>query len=129
MQNNSSLYAQASAAAARKDKLTAKKLLDVLIFNEPGNEQAWLLLVEMVDDINEESDCLQHALALNPLDPAAQQKYDELLHRHPKLAELDPAKAGDYAKVKAAKKAEAKAAKKAKAAEKAQEAKAARKKA
>ena len=119
METNPSLYAQASAAAARKDKPAARKLLDRLIFNEPNNEQAWLLLADMVDDINEESDCLQHVLAINPLNPVAQQKYDSLLHHHPNLAKLDPAKAGDYEKARAA----AKAAKKAEKAEKAQAAK------
>ena len=123
METNPSLYAQASAAAARKDKPAARKLLDRLIFNEPNNEQAWLLLADMVDDINEESDCLQHVLAINPLNPVAQQKYDNLLHHHPNLSKLDPAKTGDYEKAKvaakAAKKAAAKAAKKAEKAEKA----------
>ena len=76
MENHSSLYTQASAAAARKDKLAAKKLLDELIFHEPGNEQAWLLLADMVDNINEESDCLQHALAIDPENQVARQKYD-----------------------------------------------------
>jgi hypothetical protein len=128
MENSQTLFARANEAAGRKDKPTARKLLDELIFFEPGNEEAWLLLSKVVDDLNEVSDCLQHVLAINPNNQAARQKYDDLLRRHPNLAELDPAKAADYAKAKAAKKAEVRAAKKAekaeaKAAKKAEEAK------
>jgi hypothetical protein len=114
MDNNKNLFDRASAAAAHKDKPAARKLLDELIFFEPGNEEAWLLLSKVVDDLNEVSDCLQHVLALNPNHPDARQKYDELLKRHPNLAKLDPVKAADYEKAKAAKKAEEKASKKAK---------------
>jgi phage baseplate assembly protein W len=67
----------------------------------------------VVDDLNEVSDCLQHVLALNPGNQVARQKYEALLHRHPNLAALDPAKAGDYEKAKAAAKAAKKAAAKA----------------
>jgi len=77
MEDSPSLYARASEAAGHGDKLTAKNLLDELIFNEPNNEQAWLLLSGVVDDANEVSDCLQHALAINPQDQVAQQKYEE----------------------------------------------------
>ncbi len=118
MENRQALFARASEAAARKDKPTAKKLLDELIFHEPGNEEAWLLLSKVVDHLNEVSDCLQHILALNPHNQAARQKYDELLSRHPHLAELDPAIAADYEKAKAAKRDAAKAAKKAEKAKK-----------
>jgi hypothetical protein len=113
MGNSQALFSRASEAAAAKDKPIARKLLDELIFFEPDNEEAWLLLSKVVDDLNEVSDCLQHVLALNPNHQAARAKYDELLNRHPTLARLDPAKAADYEKAKAAKKAEAKAAKKA----------------
>jgi len=104
MVDSPSLYTRASEAAARGDKLTAKNLLDELIFNEPGNEQAWLLLSGVVEDLNEVCDCLQHALAINPQDQAAQQKYDELLRRVPELAELDPAKVAATKKAEEAKK-------------------------
>ncbi len=113
MQDRQTLFTRASEALTRKDKPTARKLLDELIFFEPDNEEAWLLLSKVVDHLNEVSDCLQHVLALNPHNQAARQKYDELLRRHPHLAELDPARAAEYAKAKAAKKAEARAAKKA----------------
>jgi len=101
MEDSPSLYTRASEAPARGYKLTAKNLLDELIFNEPDNEQAWLLLSGVVEDLNEVCDCLQHALAINPQDQVAQQKYDELLRRVPELAELDPAKV-EEAKKKAA---------------------------
>jgi hypothetical protein len=124
MENNLSLLAQAGAAAGRKDKLTARKLLDELVFYEPGNEQAWLLLAEMVDDLNEVTDCLQHALAINPHNQATRDKYENLLLRHPKLVELDPVKAAAAKAVRDAEKAgKAKKAKAARAAAKAEKAK------
>jgi len=113
MEDNPSLFARASEAVTRGDKLTARKLLDELVFNEPGNEQAWLLLAQLVDDQNEECDCLQHVLALNPKNTAAQQKYDDLLRRFPELAELDPVKvAAAKAEADKAEEAEVEAAKK-----------------
>jgi DNA-binding SARP family transcriptional activator len=104
MEDSPSLYARASQAAARGDKLTAKSLLDEVIFNDPNNEPAWLLLSDLVEDLNEVSDCLQHALAINPQDKAAQQKYDALLQRVPELAELDPTKIAEAKKAEEAKK-------------------------
>jgi hypothetical protein len=92
MEDSPSLFTQASEAAARGDKLAAKNLLDELVFSEPNNGQAWLLLAEVVEDRNEECDCLQQALAINPQNAAAQQKYDDLLRHFPELAELDPVK-------------------------------------
>ncbi len=109
MQTKTSLYAQASEAIQRKDRLTARKLLDELIFHEPNNEQAWLLLAEAVEHLNEKTDCLQHALAINPQNQVTRQKYDELLRRHPKLVELDPVKGPAAAAASAAAKAAAKA--------------------
>jgi len=104
MADGNPLYAQASAAAAGGDKVTAKNLLDELIFNEPDNEQAWLLLADIVEDLNEISDCLQHALAINPHDQVAQKKYADLLRRVPELAELDPAMVAAAKKAEEAKK-------------------------
>ena len=77
MDDSSSLYVRASEAAGRGDKLTAKNLLDELMLNDPNNEQAWLLLSDLVEDLNEVADCLQHALAINPQDQVARQKYEE----------------------------------------------------
>lgn len=98
------LYTRASEAAAHGDKVTAKNLLDEVIFNDPNNEPAWLLLSDLVEDLNEVSDCLQHVLAINPQDQAAQQKYAALLQRVPELAELDPAKVAAAKKAEEAKK-------------------------
>ena len=92
MADSNPLYAQASAAAAGGDKVTARNLLDELIFNNSENEQAWLLLADMVEDLNEVYDCLQHVLALNPQNQAARQKLEALLIRVPELGELNPAK-------------------------------------
>ena len=102
MADSNPLYAQASQAAASGDKVTARSLLDELIFEQPDNEQAWLLLADMVEDLNEVYDCLQHVLAIDPHNQAARQKLEELLIRVPELADLDP----DKEKAEAAKKAE-----------------------
>ena len=111
MGDNSSLFAKASEAAARGDKLTAKNLLDELVFSEPNNELAWLLLAEVVEDSHEECDCLQHVLAINPKNTAARQSYDDLLRRFPVLWELDPVKiAADKAEKAKAEAAEVEAA-------------------
>lgn len=92
MADSNPLYARASQAAASGDKTTARGWLDELIVDEPDNAQAWLLLADMVEDLNEVYDCLQHVLALNPQNQAARQKLEALLIRIPELAELDPAK-------------------------------------
>jgi len=92
MDDDSSLFTRASQAAANGDKDTARNLLDELIVNQPDNEQAWLLLADMVEDLNEVDDCLQHVLAINPQNQAARQKLATLLIRLPELVDLDPAK-------------------------------------
>jgi len=50
MENSLSLYARASEAVGGGGKLAAKRLLDELVFNEPKNEQAWLLLSKVAGD-------------------------------------------------------------------------------
>jgi len=92
MADSNPLYAQASQAAANGDKDTARSLLDKLIVDQPDNAQAWLLLADMVDDLNEVYDCLHQVLAIDPQNQAARQKLDALLKRVPELDDLDPAK-------------------------------------
>ena len=78
MNDPQSLFAQAKAAVERGYKITARTLLDELVFKDPKNEEAWLLLVEVVENENERVDCLQQVLAINPENAAAKQKYDQL---------------------------------------------------
>jgi BMFP domain-containing protein YqiC len=92
MADSQDLYTRASAAAADGEKGTARDLLDELIVEQPDNEQAWLLQADMVEDSNEEYDCLQHVLAINPHNQAARQKLEALLIRVPELDDLNPAK-------------------------------------
>jgi predicted Zn-dependent protease len=92
MADNQSLYARASQAAAGGDKVTAKSLLDELIVDQPDNAPAWLLLADMVEDLNEVYDCLQQVLVIDPQNQAARQKLEALLIRIPELDELNPAK-------------------------------------
>jgi len=56
MDNSQSLFARASAAAGSGNKLTAERLLDELVVTDPDNEQVWLLLAKVFDDMNEVSD-------------------------------------------------------------------------
>lgn len=92
MADSNPLYVRASQAAVSGDKVTARRLLDELIVDQPDNAQAWLLLADMVEDLNEVYDCLQHVLAIDPQNQPARQKLEALLIRVPELDELNPAK-------------------------------------
>ena len=92
MADSNPLYERASQAAASGDKVAARGWLDELIVDQPDNAPAWLLLADMVEDLNEVYDCLQHVLAIDPHNQAARQKLEALLIRVPELADLDPAK-------------------------------------
>jgi hypothetical protein len=102
MADSNPLYARASQAATSGDKVTARGWLDELIVEQPDNAPAWLLLADVVEDLNEVYDCLQHVLAIDPQNQAARQKLEALLTRVPELDELSPAKE----QAEAAKKAE-----------------------
>jgi Tfp pilus assembly protein PilF len=60
------LLARAKAALERGDKESARILLDDIVFRQPDNQQAWLLLAEVVENANEREDCLRQAQAIKP---------------------------------------------------------------
>jgi len=64
------ILANAKAAVERGDKDGARIMLDDLIFRNADNEQAWLLLVEVVTDSNEIEDCLRQVHRINPSNPS-----------------------------------------------------------
>ena len=61
MEDSPSLFVQAIEAAGRGDKSTAKCLLYELIYYEPCNRQAWLLLSRVTEDPLEVEVCLRRA--------------------------------------------------------------------
>lgn len=68
------LLTQAIEAFNIGDKNRAKALLDELIIHEPANEEAWLLLAEVVEAPNEARDCLAQELKINPDNTQAREK-------------------------------------------------------
>jgi hypothetical protein len=70
MDDPQTILANARAAVERGDKDGARILLDDLIFRDPDNEQAWLLLAEVVTDSNEIKDCLRQVHRINPSNPS-----------------------------------------------------------
>lgn len=64
------ILANAKAAVERGDKDGARIMLDDLIFRNADNEQAWLLLAEVVTDSNEIEDCLRQVHRINPSNPS-----------------------------------------------------------
>jgi hypothetical protein len=87
---------QAEEAIERKEILKARGLLEDLVFNEPRNDQAWLLLSTVVEHRNEQIDCLRKALSINPNNSEAREMMDELapppgpLPEMPKPEQLPP---------------------------------------
>lgn len=63
---------QAGIAAVRsKDIATARRLLRVVVAEEPGNEQGWVWLASVCDTPQEAISHLQRALTINPKNTAA----------------------------------------------------------
>jgi hypothetical protein len=73
------LFTQASQAMQQGKKIQAKAMLDLIISRQPGSEQAWLLLSEVVEDENERADCLRQVLAINPGNLAASRRLFKLI--------------------------------------------------
>jgi hypothetical protein len=57
---------KAQYAADNGNKTLAKNLVDAVILNNPGSEEAWLMLSKLVDNPEEEADCLRRAVSINP---------------------------------------------------------------
>jgi hypothetical protein len=79
------LYSQAMEAVKNGQKVKARQLLDDLVVREPRNENAWLLLSEMVEHKNELIDCLTQVITINSQNKIALEKLQQILpHPIPK---------------------------------------------
>jgi hypothetical protein len=79
------LYSQAMEAVKNGQKAQARQLLDELVVKEPRNENAWLLLSEVVEHKNELIDCLTQVITINPQNKIALEKLQQILpHPIPK---------------------------------------------
>ena len=66
------LLIKAQRAIERGDKTRARLLLRDLIIEDPRNEQAWLLLAQVVEKRNQTVDCLERVCRINPNNRSAQ---------------------------------------------------------
>jgi hypothetical protein len=65
------LFLQAMEARQRGDIAQAKQLLAQALIQDPHNEDAWMLMSEVVDQVNLKRNCLQRVLLINPQNSAA----------------------------------------------------------
>jgi hypothetical protein len=80
MDDPNSILEDIKAAIRRSDTFGERGRLDQLVFDEPDNELAWLLLAVLVENENERADCLAHALAVNPEYIKSPKIYNQVLH-------------------------------------------------
>jgi len=69
---------QAIQAIQSGDKDTGRRLLAQVLRADPTNVEAWLWMSDSVDSDEQRRDCLQHALALDPQNLAAQSRLANL---------------------------------------------------
>jgi len=72
------LYSQAVEAIKNGQKKQARRFLDELVVKEPGNEAAWLLLSEVVENRNELVDCLVQVITINHQNQTALEKLKQI---------------------------------------------------
>jgi len=65
------LLQEAMNARQNGDNKLAKQLISQALVQEPGNEAAWMMMSEVVDDVRLRRNCLERALAINPNNTAA----------------------------------------------------------
>jgi hypothetical protein len=65
------LLIQAMSAKQSGNTNLAKQLLSQAIIQDPQNEAAWMLMAEVVDDVQIRRNCLEKVLAINPDNAAA----------------------------------------------------------
>jgi hypothetical protein len=56
---------EAKQTLQRGDKLLARKLVSQVLYSDPRNEQAWLLMARLVDSEGQLIECLERALRIN----------------------------------------------------------------
>ena len=67
----SDLLLEAMSAKQSGDIALAKQLLSQALIQEPGNEAAWMLMSDVVEDVRLRRNCLERVLAINPENTAA----------------------------------------------------------
>lgn len=66
----SELMMQARRAVREERSDDAQGLLINVIIQEPRNDEAWLMLADLVQDAQRKMECLEHARRINPSNPA-----------------------------------------------------------
>ena len=72
--NETKTLQRAREAIRRGDKATGQRLLAQVIKANPSNKAAWLWLFAIVDDADQERDCLEWVLRIDPENQAARQR-------------------------------------------------------
>lgn len=72
-EENTSLLAQAIREARAGNRKEARRLLEQLLEQDDGNEQAWIVLAGVVETPRERRICLENALEINPNNSRAQE--------------------------------------------------------
>jgi ABC-type dipeptide/oligopeptide/nickel transport system permease subunit len=74
---------EARSAIQRGERVHARKILRVMLMENPKDEQAWLMMARVVDTQEQVIDCLERALKINPQNLATQRALEALRHPHP----------------------------------------------
>jgi len=77
-QLKATLIQDVTKAIDAKDSAKARGLLTKLLDVDEHNEQVWLLFFQVAETDDERIDCLEHALAINPNNPEARGKLEDL---------------------------------------------------
>ncbi|MBN1145789.1 MAG: hypothetical protein JXA78_00930 [Anaerolineales bacterium] len=79
------LYNQALEAAQMGDRQRACELLRRSLELDSGNEQAWLWLAGLSDELDEQITALERAVRLNPRNDLTRSRLERFLHRRERL--------------------------------------------
>jgi hypothetical protein len=69
---------QAILAIKANDKKRGKRLLKQVLASDPNNEQAWGMLVDLVEHDSQRRSCLERIVAINPHNLTAQRRLADL---------------------------------------------------
>jgi hypothetical protein len=83
MTTTSTLLQTAIQAIKAGDKATGRRLLAEALRADPGNEQAWLWMSGVVDSDEQQRQCLERVLVINPANALARQGLAALQHKAP----------------------------------------------
>lgn len=75
------IFTEAQQAMQRGEKIRARKLLSQVLYSDPQNEQAWLLMARLADTEDQVIDCLQRVLIINPDNTSVKTALAALKHK------------------------------------------------